>query len=565
MDHYCKFWIILVFPFLFSFINMDRKVNNPGRDDIPLPDNNPVAKYNLEWTDGFQWQNVLSIKDAEGNNLNEKFENAQNQLVRKGGGVIFFPAGTYYFLDHIKLKSGIVIRGVDPVNSEKHNPIVPGEYPKPFIDAREPRYTLGTYFKFPEYNPVLTGDGTDVHTAFKGIRAANPGDANFIGIVNIHIDHGHIALGERDAMTGNYKNGVMNGNFLVYGCILKHSAVVSSQIPRGFQHPWQRWIARDYGAVTIYGCENILVANNRIPESIDANFLMPGYRLYPDKTEMENDGSTVETDVWFDYENRTGIRVNFMPLLHQLQIWSVHEELQEAVENGTYDEYVTPGGLAKGIVIRNNYVFTSGKGGIKTTGDGAYVAFNIIRSRPGVILPTANGLYMDAHVNDMRGIEVRGWRWTVEGNDFDIHSNYTPDGIKYNDGEGIMHESWENVGIRDSKIINNAGNRYICVWRVPTRGLIVEGNRLRIKQDWHSIFINSQSRPNATTLIDLPCENVIIKNNITEGGGIKMLGEDETGNVIMNNKHTVLNEGMIINGVGAKQHNNKNYKLELQK
>ena len=57
-----------------------------------------------------------------------------------------------------------------------------------------------------------------------------------------------------------------------------------------------------------------------------------------------------------------------------------------------------------------------------------------------------------------------------------------------------MHESWENVGIRDSRIINNVGNRYICFWRVPVRGLEIRGNRTRIKPNWHSVFVNSQAR-----------------------------------------------------------------------
>jgi hypothetical protein len=540
---------------------VEGKVKNQNRDDKHIHINNPVEKYNIAWTDDFHWDRVFSIEDARGETANAKFEYAQNKLLESGGGVVYFPAGTYHFLDHIKLKSGIIIRGAEPVNSEKHNPIVPEEYPEPFIDAREPRYTLGTYFRFPEYNPVFEGTGTNINTAFKGIRLANPENGNFCGVVNIDIDHGHIALGEKQAMTENYKNGVMNGNLLVYGCILTNTAVADTLVPYDFQHPWQRWIDRNYAAITIFGCKNILVANNRIPEDNHSNFLMQNYRLYPNRDEMNKHGKVTKTDVRFDYENRTGIRVNFMPLLHQLRIWDTHEELQKAVEHGTYDEFIAPGGLAKGIVIRNNYVFSSGRGGIKSTGDGTYIAFNVIRTRPNVILPTANGRYMDAHVNEVRAIEIRGWRWTIEGNDYDVHSNYTPEGIKYNDGEGIMHESWENVGIRDSKILNNVGNRYICVWRVPARGLKIEGNRLRIKQNWHAIFINSQSRPGPEILVDLPCEHVVIKNNITEGSGIKMVGENGTGNIIENNQHTLIHEGKIINGVDANQVNNKRYEM----
>jgi hypothetical protein len=346
---------------------------------------------------------------------------------------------------------------------------------------------------------------------------------------------------------------------LVFGNILHSTAVPMRNVPADFQQGWQRFPDRQYGAITVFAPQNILVANNRIPEDDSSNFQMPGFVLFPTQKDWENRTNLTRHDVLFDYENRTGIRVNFLPMLHQLKIWSIYEELEEAVKDGTYEQYVTPGTLAKGIVIRNNYVFSTGGGGIKTTGDGAWVAFNIVRTKPSVVLPTATGLYMDAHVNDVRGIEVRGWHWTVEGNDLEVHSNYTPEGIKFNDGEGIMHESWENVGVRDSKVINNVVNRYICLWRVPARGLHISGNRLRIKQNWHAVFINSQSRFSSTDLRDLPVENLVIENNITEGGGIKTLGEDGPGNIIRNNRHTLINEGKIEDFTNSHVEGNENY------
>ncbi len=548
-----------IFSFLFFMMPLVvfSKSNSSQANDIPT--HNPAKNYDVEWTSGFSWDRVISVQDVPGQSIEERLAFAQNKLSEQGGGVVFFPEGTYYFQDHILLKKGIVLRGTEPLNSEKHNPVVPHEFPAAFIDAREPRYLLGTYFIFPEYIPSFAGTGTDINTAFKGIRLENPDDAEYCGVVNINMLNGHIALGTSEALQKNYKNEIMNGHMLVFGNILKNAVVVSTAIPAEFQQPWQRWPDREYGAITVFACKNILVANNRIPEYDASNFWMRNFSLYPTQKDWENKSNLTQHDVLFDYQNRTAIRVNFLPMLHQLTIWSIHEELDKAVENGTYEQYITPGTLAKGIVIRNNYVFSSGKGGIKTTGDGAYVAFNIIRTKPNVILPTATGLFMDAHVNDLRGIEVRGWRWTVEGNDFDVHSNYTPDGIKFNDGEGIMHESWENVCVRDSKIINNVGNRYICLWRVPVRGLEISGNRLRIKPNWHAVFINNQTRFSPENLEDLPCENVVIDNNITEGGGIKTLGKNGHGNRITNNRHTLINEGKIENFNNSKVKGNINY------
>ena len=548
-----KLTIILYFT-LFSSFQTTVEI-----DSTAIPTDNPVKNYDIKWTEGFHWKNALSINEIEGSSMLERFNSAQNILSQKGGGVIYFPQGTYHFSEHILLKKGIVIRGMDPINSEKFNPIVKDEYPKAFIDAREPRYSLGTYFIFPKYQPTFENSGTDVKTSFKGIRLENPKDAAYCGVVNINIKNGHIAFGDKGSLQKNYKTGNMKGNMLVYGCILTNTAVPLSSVPSSSQNSWQRFTDVEYGAITVYACKNILIANNRIPEYDQDNFIMKDYKLYPNEKDWKEKKNLTSHDVLFDYQNRTGIRVNFMPVLHQLSIWKIHAALEKAVQDGTYEEYVTPGTLAKGITIRNNYVYTTGQGAIKTTGDGAYIAYNIVRCRPSVVLPTANGLYMDAHVNAVRGIEVRGWNWTIDSNDYDVHANYTPEGIKYNDGEGLMHESWENVGIRNSKIINNVGNRYICFWRVPVRGLEIRGNRTRIKPNWHSVFVNSQARFSPTNLVDLPCENVLIENNITEGGGIKVLGEKGNGNIIRNNIHTLLNEGIIEQTAGCKLEGNKNY------
>lgn len=528
------------------------------------PVNNPVENYDIEWTDQFQWNNVISIDMVQGNSLNERFSKAQNALHQQGGGVVYFPPGEYVFDDHLLVKSGIVVRGSEPVNTEKWNPIVPGDIPQAFTDAREPRYTLGTVFHFPKYEMVNeTGTFECADYAFKGIRAEDPDDAEFIAVVNLDIRNGHISIGDRHALQRNYSAGNMKGHVIVFGNILINTGVPLKIPVAGEEHLEQLWLNREFGAISVFACENVLVANNKIPEYDEDNFIMEGYRVFPTRQDYQEKRNMVKKEVLFDYQNRTGIRVNFMPVLPELTIWSIHEELQKAVEDGTYEELVTPGTLAKGIVIRNNYVFSSGGGGIKTTGDGAWVAFNIVKSSHSVELVTANGRFMDSHVNDVRAIEVRGWRWTVEGNIFDIHSNYTPEGIKYNDGEGIMHEAWENVDVRDSRIINNIGNQYICLWRVPVRGLEISGNLMRIKPAWHAIFVNNQTRFTPEQLEDLPTERVVIDNNITEGGGIKTLGANGPGNFIRNNRHTLINEGKIQNFTGSEMSDNVNYMYVL--
>jgi hypothetical protein len=224
-----KVLVLLIGVGFFSLAEVQSNTQNE------LPTHNPVSNYDIPWTGNFQWQRVISIDDAEGQTVDEKLDWAQRQLMAEGGGVVFFPEGKYHFTEHVLLKSGIVIRGTEPLNSEKHNPVVPHEFPAAFIDAREPRYTLGTEFVFPRYQPVLEGNGSSNETAFKGIRLEDPGNASYCGVVNIHIHNGHVALGTADALQENYAAGKMTGQMLVFGNILHSTAVPMRNVPADFQ------------------------------------------------------------------------------------------------------------------------------------------------------------------------------------------------------------------------------------------------------------------------------------------------------------------------------------------
>jgi len=94
------------------------------------PTDNPVARYYNDerghpaWTDRVNWANVIDMKAYDKGKTNfEKFENARNELAAKGGGVLYYPAGTYDFSDGpfdgpsgrgLMLSSGVVIRGQAP-------------------------------------------------------------------------------------------------------------------------------------------------------------------------------------------------------------------------------------------------------------------------------------------------------------------------------------------------------------------------------------------------------------------------------------------------------------------
>ena len=77
---------------------------------------------------------------------------------------------------------------------------------------------------------------------------------------------------------------------------------------------------------------------------------------------------------------------------------------------------------------------------------------------------------------------MRGWRWVVDGNDYQVHRNWAFDRkYKINDGEGLMHEDHVNSTIHDSVLTNNRGNTYLSLYKTAgIDGLLVEGNDIRL-------------------------------------------------------------------------------------
>ncbi|MGC9453904.1 MAG: hypothetical protein ACP5HU_03485 [Phycisphaerae bacterium] len=115
----------------------------PTRADIPT--DNPVAAFYdgaegyPAWTDRIAWDRVIDMSRYDnGDTQFERFENARDELHAAGGGVLYYPAGTYDFSDRpangpdgtgLMLRSGVVIRGDRP--SAGSDSAVGGEGLKP--------------------------------------------------------------------------------------------------------------------------------------------------------------------------------------------------------------------------------------------------------------------------------------------------------------------------------------------------------------------------------------------------------------------------------------------------
>lgn len=143
------------------------------------PTSNPITDYygnegSPIWTDNIKWNTVINMASyLNGANDFQKFENARDELYNLGGGVLYYPSGTYDFKDipwknvdgtpklqgrGLMLKKGVVIRGEAPTSSKD---AVIGKNPDINIGGTNDQHGLNaltTNFKFP-YRQKLDIDG----------------------------------------------------------------------------------------------------------------------------------------------------------------------------------------------------------------------------------------------------------------------------------------------------------------------------------------------------------------------------------------------------------------------
>jgi hypothetical protein len=495
-----------------------------------LPSDNPASSLGEDWTEKLAWSNVTDITKVPGKDLSERLATAQKDLSAKGGGVVYFPAGEYRFMETIRLKSGIILRGAAPSIE---------------TDPRKDGYTLGSRFEFPKYDFKATGEGTPTTSAFKGIELEEPATASNCGLVHLAINRGHVLFTQAE-------DGACGRNRLVLGCMLRNSAFADPAVPdtKIGQQLWQRYTWRFGAAIDVKSAENLLIARNRIEKSGEDNFTMNGFVLLGAKKQPQ----TVD-GVVFDYDNRPGIYAN-------------HASLGGPGGQGPDGTPEThPQGFRKGIVIAENYIYSTGRCAIGFSGDGVLCNGNTIRFPKDIWRPTATGrdLTSGSSTNDTRAMEVRGWRWTVSDNDYEVYRNWAFD-RKYpiNDGEGIMHEDHANSTVKDSVLRNNRGNTYLSIYKTAgIDGLVVEGNDIRLNDGKQTIAGGAAIFVSANRTFDaFPCRNVTIQNNTVSGGGILISGAPAQGNVVKANKAAGATPLKIQNQAGAKLEANDGFTVD---
>lgn len=490
-----------------------------ARPAFAVPTSNPVAAYYNgaagypAWTDSIQWSRVLDMSHySKGKTDFEKFENARDELAAQGGGVLYYPAGTYDFTSvpadgpngrGLMLRRGVVIRGEAPVGK---------------ADATSGKLELPTKFVFGFKKmgvDIARGFGGDVprHWNLIGLRPEPGGqlkDVDRVGICWIHLVGATIYFGPQLkwgstwGMAGSWKSKFVKAAWrdrvpdgttpldpflgapfgktnylgagtgrLVFGCVLEDAAVLQDVFEEG--NGPDSFYAYKFGPrLGVYG-SRVFVANNLLPAS-QRNFR---YAQTTRVTRVGKGGSSMilgefvpDTVILFDYGKTCGIDVN--------------KQLMGPFEGGFQEE---------GVVVRDNWVFNHGhrgfdlagrwmsivnnhnkrvylKGGADVYGLGEGWTLTLdgnLRSNAG-----GNGAISD---NLSRAFDLAGAHLWIDHNWFNnVGSN------PGNDGEGILcqaHGGTQLTGwaiTRNTHVKGAGQSSYMGSWDVDQNGCLIAWN-----------------------------------------------------------------------------------------
>jgi hypothetical protein len=349
------------------------------------PTDNPVATFYSgpegypAWTDRFRWSKVINMKTyAKGKTAFEKFEKARDEM-SEGGGVLYYPAGTYDFSTMppgrgLMLSHDVMIRGEAPVQVS----IVPSG--KNGADrAANGNLKLSTKFIFPfrqRGGGKVPADWNFIGMQIeKGKYLRNSTD--HIGIAWVHLIGAAVYFGPEtdwrktwgtsgsplspkvrkgwdqrrpdgthpfDLLAGGGKTylGAGSGR-LVFGCIIEDAPPVNDYLdpgygPDGFSTP------PNSARIAAYG-SRVLVAKNVLPKSRKSF-------AYVQQT------SRGKKTLLYDYGKTCGIDVN-------------KELLAPARDDGA-----CPGYVEEGVIVRDNYVFNHGHTGFSIAGNWVTITGN---------------------------------------------------------------------------------------------------------------------------------------------------------------------------------------------
>jgi hypothetical protein len=490
------------------------------------PADNPYkTRYGsaVHWTDTLKWYQISNVLDFgaipdDNNDDSSAIQTAIQTVHANGGGVIYFPPGTYNVSGHLKIRTGVILRGADPVGITK---------------ATETGYSPPSKLVFPRFildTAANGGLGNPRNKAFKSITGAY--ECSNAGLVNLDINRAYVGFHPRFDFNPQlpYQSPQAiekNRNLIVMGCRINHAVILDGGIPElgtpagSRQRPWQVFPWRFSANIDMYVLQNCVIANNRLNDAPPEDFDMPNYRIRQRNTQNWFPLGQRNSGGWkanFDYNAHYGIALN------RAKIYVDSTGRHRVAGVVTYGKPENEPDLFRtGLEVLDNWVYKTSRVGITAAGIGLKIKRNVTRDLPGkdtpamenFLGPTGNQTPQGATTLENRGIDFSGWQVQVDSNDVVCYRNYVQ-GYLSTDGEGILlQECCGGTQVNDYTITGNILENYIGIYKMrDINNLKIFNNNLK----GNTIFIVANTNNDAHYL-----NNFQVEGN-TEVGSIQAIG-----------------------------------------
>jgi hypothetical protein len=550
--------------------------NNPVLDTFPTSGSTTINDHTFgdySWTADLKWGTVTTTA-ANGSDTPPNHPDATatdisgsaaddlatvqaeiDTISASGGGVLYFPAGDYFFSDDLVLKDGVIIRGETPTSQ---------------TDAREMNYDPATNFWFPKVEHIVadsnvprTGmildtasaafsDKEELLSVNKVIKTDAPLFDSNLGVVDIDIQRARINFIERSDSTDgspgnefddfaqyfgtNAKNRLQNENIVVFGNRINNATAFDPRVPF---HPgegagmntWQRWHNRAHAKIDVMAGANVMIANNRIGDHhwnylhndtankaiwpID-DFAMParGTGLTNADRYLQKGGGVINDTVYpgvsdsnfgyIFYRYNAGLGI----LMNRSSRTGYQRMNHPATEPSIY---------LRNIVARQNWVHVIDRVGIQGSGNGLEMRDNVRVDYSGRINwmnPQGTEIQTNNSATyENRGMDFAGVNILIDNNDITVKRGSIRGGYPTIDGEGILIQDNDAGYIENVSITNNTmRDGPIMIWKIRyIRNMDISGNH---QMGGDPIFILTDSNSQAGSMYGLTVDNNIAENGI---------------------------------------------------
>jgi hypothetical protein len=512
------------------------QAQNPVAEFYNGPEGYPV------WINEIQWNNRITMENKSSGAANfSEFKAKRDLLYAQGGGVLYYPAGTYIFDipdgpndEGLMLKKGVVIVGQTPTADKEA--VTGKNTTSGQVDLMN--HGLGNMPTKFQFTRRLSEFGTSTDSIpkmwncigqTKGANETSLAQNSLMGVAWIEMEFGYIYFGMDYAdgwaptwgtATSTYTGGTgkqllgwenrePNGThfmdpfsatktwgsavsavpskILVFGVKMSNSTPPNYVCDRSKKYA-QGWRQENggwrFGARIGIDAKNVFVANN----VIDFPTACFSYQAPTSVYHTATSGYTPANRKWliYDYANAIGIDVN-KNYVSACANRAVVNEME-----GFYEP---------NVIIRDNWVYNHGNKGIEVAGTWVVVKNNVnYRHHLGL----SNGYsYLETDNNKQTHYAMDGWSYsTVESSsdlmarfiDYGGHNVWFDDnrwcgtGSRGNDGEGILAQRNNGIEVFSVAItnnkqanLNNGESGYIGPWDTWVIGLF---------QGWNSIMGN---------------------------------------------------------------------------